>query len=812
MNCPCDKFIHPPGLKIRAGLTSIPRQIAGFPEFRSAMLAAIGGEVALADWRARGEDDLGIMLLEMWAYVCDVLAFYDEVIAHETYLRTIRRRPSLRKLIELLGYLPCPAVAASVKLALLVEGHKPVTLPTGTAFRSGAFDSEPPQVFETTSSAVVHPLFNSWSLAPIPKPTIGTGGGNTSQLLLEPYSVNLEVNDVILVRVLSPARTRTGKVNSVTTITGQDGNQYTQVTLSSSAAIPRSTPPGQIRLSTPGLTASPWSIARIYPDLYAIDNSSQPGKTALTLDGLYRQIKPGQYVVLQKGQEYRWFTVTKVIEEMMQSTQAGTTAFPRADGGTASVPTPAIKTPATRLVLDVHINNSQRRMSGPLWGNSVVSEIIVHYGFTDAGTVTTERQTEVSPAASLSISQAGSIWYTKPIEQPQGLTSPKQFLLEDAKERGAEVKGSVDFSSASLTLHSSASWSPPLAMPTTVYGNVVSASRGESVVSEVLGSGDASIASQSFKLKKSPLTYLSSPTSDNESGVASTLQVYVNGILWKAISTFFGVGSSEEVYIVRQNDDGESTVIFGDGVRGARLPTGISNVIANYRYGAGAASPPAGSITQLAKPVKGIQSVKGPVAASGGGDAESSKDLRKYAPRSALILGRAVSIADMEAVAASVSGVRAVSAEWRWHSSKQRPVVLVWYIGESSIKSTVSQKLRNLSEPSIPISAEVAEGTSTTLSLDVEIDSRYLEKNVLKAIRKALMDKETGLLSPERIGIGQPVFRSRIFEAVVEVPGAVGVRDIEWNSAPFSAFAKKPEAGKYFDLEKGSLVLNGEDS
>ena len=33
----------------------------------------------LQDWRAREGDDLGVMLLEMWAYVLDVLAFYHEV-------------------------------------------------------------------------------------------------------------------------------------------------------------------------------------------------------------------------------------------------------------------------------------------------------------------------------------------------------------------------------------------------------------------------------------------------------------------------------------------------------------------------------------------------------------------------------------------------------------------------------------------------------------------------------------------------------------------------------------------------------------
>jgi len=105
------------------------------------------------------------------------------------------------------------------------------------------------------------------------------------------------------------------------------------------------------------------------------------------------------------------------------------------------------------------------------------------------------------------------------------------------------------------------------------------------VTGEVLGSGDASAANQSFKLKKKTLTHEASSTINKELWVASTLEVYVNGILWKEVPTFLGIGPSEQVFIVRQNDEGEATITFGDGRRGARLPTGTDNVVANYRYG-----------------------------------------------------------------------------------------------------------------------------------------------------------------------------------------------------------------------------------
>src|SRR5262249_37973727 len=62
----------------------------------------------------------------------------------------------------------------------------------------------------------------------------------------------------------------------------------------------------------------------------------------------------------------------------------------------------------------------------------------------------------------------------------------------------------------------------------TIYGNVVEATHGETR-REVLGSGDAAKALQTFTLKQSPLTFVSAAT---VSGVDSTLEVRVNDVQW----------------------------------------------------------------------------------------------------------------------------------------------------------------------------------------------------------------------------------------------------------------------------------------
>jgi hypothetical protein len=126
----------------------------------------------------------------------------------------------------------------------------------------------------------------------------------------------------------------------------------------------------------------------------------------------------------------------------------------------------------------------------------------------------------------------------------------------------------------------------------------------------------------------------------------------------------------------------------------------------------------------MGKPVKGISSVRNPVAAYGGDDAEPSSGLRIYAPRSALLLGRAISLADMEAAAAEVEGVRAVRCEWQWNLKQQRPRVEVWYIRDAPLVQDITRKLTRLSDSVTPIGCRASQSRSPRCCLSIEIDPR----------------------------------------------------------------------------------------
>ena len=80
----------------------------------------------------------------------------------------------------------------------------------------------------------------------------------------------------------------------------------------------------------------------------------------------------------------------------------------------------------------------------------------------------------------------------------------------------------------------------------------------------------------------------------------------------------------DRVFILRLDEDGAAHVIFGDGIRGARLPTGQDNVEAIYRRGAGLAGHlEAGQLSLLAGKPQGLRGVTNPLPPAGGADAEA---------------------------------------------------------------------------------------------------------------------------------------------------------------------------------------------
>src|SRR5215471_20197188 len=101
--CPCGTFVHPRVIINPPGRDVIAYRDGDFATFRHALLRAQGDEQELVQiWRPSAQGDLALQMIEWWAYLADVLTFYNERVATQAYLRTADLPESVNRLIQIL--------------------------------------------------------------------------------------------------------------------------------------------------------------------------------------------------------------------------------------------------------------------------------------------------------------------------------------------------------------------------------------------------------------------------------------------------------------------------------------------------------------------------------------------------------------------------------------------------------------------------------------------------------------------------------------------------------------------------------------
>ncbi|TDC88599.1 putative baseplate assembly protein [Saccharopolyspora aridisoli] len=303
-----------------------------------------------------------------------------------------------------------------------------------------------------------------------------------------------------------------------------------------------------------------------------------------------------------------------------------------------------------------------------------------------------------------------------------------------------------------------------------VHGNVVPATHGESR-DETIGGGDAARTHQSFTLWQAPLTWL---PADNPLGATPSLEIRVDGLLWHAVDSLAGRGPDERVYVTGSTADGRTTVTFGDGVHGARLPTGHENVRARYRFGTGrAANVGADRITQAVTRPLGVTGVTNPLPATGGADADGPALTRRTVPLAVSALDRLVSVRDYEDFARSRAGVGRASA--RRVFDGRREVLHVTVAGvddipigeDSGVLRSLRAALLKYGDPELPVRVEPRELVLLVVSAKVKLLPDHSWEWAGPRVRRALLD-ELGHAGRE---LGQPAHLSEVLVAAQSAPG-----------------------------------------
>jgi hypothetical protein len=304
----------------------------------------------------------------------------------------------------------------------------------------------------------------------------------------------------------------------------------------------------------------------------------------------------------------------------------------------------------------------------------------------------------------------------------------------------------------------------------TIYGNVVSATHGETR-QEVLGSGDGSQAGQTFTLRQAPLTYLAAAT---PTGAQSTLELRVNGILWHEADNLIWLDANERGYITRADDQEQTTLVFGDGQHGARLPTGLENVTAVYRTGIGkAGNVEAERISLLATRPLGVKGVINPLPATGGADRERRDQARRNAPLAVMALDRLVSIQDYADFARAYAGIDKAHAVRV--PDGRRELILLSIAGAddipigplSDLYQNLCQALSRFGAPNRVIQVLPRELVLLIISANLRLHPDYEWERVVPTVRTALLEA----FSFEQRQLGQDVLLSEVVSTIQSVPG-----------------------------------------
>ena len=745
--------------------TFLQRMIARLPT-QSIPDGRNAGSRSLCALTTRSTDDPTIAILDAWAFVADVLTFYQERIANECFLHTATERRSVLELASAIGYELKPGVAASTYLAFTLEdasgapGH--ATIDKGTKVMSVPGQDEKPQTFETIEKIEAKVEWNA--LKPRMTEPKTPGFGAREVFYLEGVTTGLKTGDWLL--FVGEERKQDHKserwdFRQIKTVTTDPSAGHTKVTWDEGLGWElsgRRILPAQKNLhvhafreyvSLFGYNAPDWramsdSVKKAYLGRDPTTSDTEwPGfnissTDTIYLDAVYSQILQDSWLVLSIPEYQELYQVGAVAEDSRSDFM--------------------LTAKTTRVTLK---GENLSRFDDKLRETAVFA------------------QSELMEMAEAPITDPitdSSIMLDRMVDD---LTSGQLLIVS-----GEEIESGELYSEVATLLKAELAgdatkivFDSPLLHSykrdtVTIYANVARATHGETVY-EVLGSGSAAEAHQRFELKKPPLTYVSAST---PSGTLSTLIVRVNALQWQEEPSLYGLDTRSQNYIVRIDDDGKTGLVFGDGKNGVRLPTGVENVTAVYRSGIGHdGEVGAGSLTILQTRPLGVRGVTNPLPASGAESPEKLLDARRNAPVTVLTLDRIVSLRDFENFARSFAGIGKAQASALKVGLSRIVHITVAAANGSKVEGELLKDLCDaidlVRDPIEHVQVESFRLRTFSIEADVLVDPRYIPEDVLAQVEKALRNT----FSFENRDFGQPVTAAEVLSLMHVVEGVVAV-------------------------------------
>lgn len=777
----CARAATPARVENRPGLSAVAFRLGTFGSFRAAMVDRIANDPTLQALNTAAVDDHGVTFVELCAAVADVLTFYQERYVNEVWLGTAAQQRSVERLAELIGYRPTSGLAAEAWLAFTLEDGAVADIPAGLVVQSVPGPGEVPQTYETLSSLAADARLNALTARVAATPANPPFAAESTQVTLDPVSgpssvAGMRGGDRVVLFGGGAVENRT--VEAVVTTEDQVVVRWTTPVKDLTGAAPRAYRCARVLRLFGGSAPRKWQVPTVTGDAvsWAEETTEFDGSgTTLELDGQVDDLPVGTtLLVVTAG------AATEV--ELKGVASEGVEVGPLAD--TVTVLTVSASVNWDRRTTRIYVLGEELRA----WGDDYPTEApgtVVHVpGFAapqDDGVAAIEVGATIDAGAwkagavlRLDELEVGRALLVGPVPSSAGSAGRVDPVPATLVSADLDIDGLAegDLCHLALTLDYDGVLGASFDR-LQVLGNVVRASHGESVA-EVLGDGDASAAFTSFTLAKQPLTHLSSATAG---GSASTLTVYVDGVARTEVDSLYGQSGSAPVYTARTQPDGATEVRFGDGVTGAPPTTGVANVTARYRKGAGVGGRvDAGQLATLLTPVTGVRSATNPLPAEGGADAEDVSAARTNAPRSVRTLGRAVSLRDVEDLATESGLAAKAVASWVWDGYERVVHLTVAAqdgaaLGATSLSELVASldaardtnhRLRAADHTAVPVQ----------LAATVVVDRAAEDA---EAVVVAAGAAASAALDFDAVSLGTSVHLSDVIAVMAAVPGVLGV-------------------------------------
>ena len=843
-NCSCCEGLStqtPVRVHNRPGLHAIAYRVGTHPQFRQSLLARLSSkeQKALRTLTTRDNDDFTISLLDAWATVSDVLTFYQERIANESYLRTATERFPVLELARLIGYELRPGVAASTYLAFTVEEptvafgpvsmantvqttpveQTPVPIDPGTRVQSVPAPGEQAQLYETIEKIEARAAWNT--IKPrMTQPQSVTA--DSDSVMLKGTNNKLKPGDVMLIRLSGVSTVR----RILKVIIDEEAKTTKVDFVSEPSVLPQKK---SSSLSEGNISDYIQNVTLGNKVIQDVINRTWKGEDLTAL------IRMKNW---QKG--HLFASVAKTLASLKPSPATGVFIFRkrafffgynaiRQVTYTGPVPNVSsqwqewdLKENAGEIFLD---NDYEEILPDSFVAIQKPNESIANANVYDIQQAVVRSRTAYGMSGKttfLTLSEKKQWWDSEPSEKPDKLSAIREITvyaqselleladlpIEDLVEGNeiilnrlyldlkvgqkvvitgersdlsgvisSEIKTLrevvVEEGFTVLTFDESLS-NAYLRNSVTINANVVLATHGETV-RETLGSGDASKAFQRFVLRQPPLTHVSGAT---PSGTETTLEIRVNDLLWQEVSSFLGHGPEERIYVTRLDDEGKTTVIFGNGETGARLPTGQENVQAKYRRGIGLGGlVKANQLSQLVTRPLGVKGVSNPIASSGAADRENLEEARRNAPLTVLTLDRVVSLQDYEDFARAFAGIDKALATWTWCGLRR--CVYITVAGpngdtvehNSTLYKNLIKAILSSGDPHVLLTVESYRPIFFQVAAKIQINPDYLAEKVLSAVEQQL--RESFSFSAREFG--QPVTYSEVVSVIQNISGVKAV-------------------------------------